>query len=328
MRAFEYASPATKEQAVGLLSDSFNNAAILAGGTDLLALMKDDIVHPRRLVNVKELKELRGITWRAHTGLHIGALATLHEISEHAEVRRQFPALAEACADAASPQIRFMATIGGNLAQRPRCWYFRNGMGLLAQDQSGKSLVPEGDNRYHAILGNQGPAYFVSPSSVAPLLIALNATVRFFGPRGARQLLLEQFFRIPKSANEREHDLRPNELITEITIPPAPNVRAAHYEVRQKEAFDWPLATASVALKMTGKTIDSARVVLGHVAPIPWLSAEAADALTRKTADEDNVNEAARVALSKARSLGDNGYKIQLARVALKRAVLKAAGAA
>src|SRR2546429_2153842 len=183
MRAFEYTSPKQKQQAVGLLGQKWEEAEILAGGSDLLALMKDDIVHPKRLVNVKDLQELRGITFTPTRGLRIGALMTLIDISENAQVKEHYPMLAHAAGEAASPQIRNVATIGGNLCQRPRCWYFRAGHGLLAQ-KDGKSLVLQGDNRYHAILGNDGPAFFVSPSTIAPVLIAYNAKVRIVGPRG------------------------------------------------------------------------------------------------------------------------------------------------
>jgi xanthine dehydrogenase YagS FAD-binding subunit len=235
--------------------------------------------------------------------------------------------LASAADDAASPQIRNIATLGGNLCQRPRCWYFRNGFGLVPKDEGGKSLVLQGDNRYHAILGNDGPAYFVSPSSVAPALIAVGARIRIFGPGGTREVPLEKFFVIPRSENEREHDLKSNEIVTDVLVPPPSGARTGHYEVRQKEAFDWPLATASVAVAMDGNTVRSARVVLGHVAPVPWLSAEAERALAGKPLDEQTADAAGRAAVGKAKSLGRNGYKIQLARVAVKRALLQAAGA-
>src|SRR3989442_1197277 len=217
-----------------------------------------------------------------------------------------------------------MATIGGNLCQRPRCWYFRSGLGLLPKDESGKELVADGENRYHAILGNDGPAKFVSPSTIVPILIAYGAKIRLEGPKGKREFPLEKFFVIPKSENEREHDLRPNEIVTEVVIPPASGVKAAHYEIRQKEAFDWPLALAAVSLSMNGDTVRAARVVMGYVAPIPWISAAAERALVGKTVTAQTADVAGRAAVAGARDLGRNGYKIQLARVAVKRAILQA----
>lgn len=321
MNPFEYASPRTKEQAVALLTA---NAAVLAGGTDLLALMKDEVVSPKRLVNIKDIDGLRAVRPDAK-GATIGALATLGELSENATLAKSYPLLHEALMEAASPQVRNMATLGGNLCQRPRCWYFRNGMGLLPKDEKGESLVLKGDNRYHAILGNDGPAYFVSPSTIVPTLIAYGAKVRLFGPKGTRELEVEKFFRVPKTEDEREHDLGANEIVTEIVLPPAGGVKTGYYEVRQKEAFDWPLATCAVALQMNGKTVKSARVVLGSVAPIPWVSKEAEAALVGKAIDEQTAMAAANAALGPAKSLGKNKYKITVAKAAVKRALLNAA---
>ena len=327
MRAFSYVSPTKKEEVIGLLGKGWGEVEILAGGSDLLSLMKDDIVTPKALVNIKQVPGLHAIEGNPTIGLKLGALLTLDRISSTGLIQKVYPALAVAAGDAASPQIRNVATLGGNLCQRPRCWYFRSGHGLLGQDKDGKSLVLAGDNRYHAILGNDGPAYFVSPSTVAPMLIAYGARIEIFGPQGARELPLEKFFVIPKSQQEREHDLSPNEIVTGVSLPaPAAGLRAASYEVRQKEAFDWPYATCSVALVMNGSTVQSARVVLGHVAPVPWVSAEAAQVLAGKAVTQATADQAAQAAVAKAKSLGHNAQKIQLARVAVKRAILAAAG--
>src|SRR5262249_1743649 len=154
-----------------------------------LALMKDDVVHPKRLVNIKHIKEMSGVS---HTtgGLRIGALTTLGELADNVDVTKDYPALAEALNQAASPQIRNVATLGGNLCQRPRCWYFRGGFGLLQKNEAGKDLISTGDNRYHAIFANDGPAKFVSPSTIAPVLIAYGAGLRLAGPRGVRETRL------------------------------------------------------------------------------------------------------------------------------------------
>jgi len=327
MRPFEYVSPTNKAQAVSLFGTSWGNTEILAGGTDLLALMKDDVVAPKRLVNIKDIKDLQGVSSTAQ-GLRIGALTTLGDLADDANVTKNYPAFAEALVEAASPQIRNMATLGGNLCQRPRCWYYRSGLGLLPKDESGQDLVAVGENRYHAILGNDGPAKFVSPSTIVPVLIAYGAKIRLEGPKGKRELPLEKFYIIPKTETEREHDLRPNEIVTEIVIPPADGLKTAHYEVRQKEAFDWPLAVAGVAFKMNGSNVQSARVVMGSVAPVPWPSPEAEQALTGQALNDNAAQKAAEAAVKNAKLLSQNAYKIQLARVAVKRAILKAAGGA
>src|SRR5689334_16089357 len=281
MRPFDYASPTKTDQVPALLGKSWGEVEILAGGSDLLSLMKDEITTPKRLVNIKQVDGLHAIS-NEGGALQLGTLVTLDRIGSAAQIQHGHPMLASAAGDAASPQIRNVATIGGNLCQRQRCWYFRTGHGLLAQ-KDGKSMVLQGDNRYHAILGNKGPAYFVSPSTVAPVLITYGAIVTIVGPRGERELPVEKFFIIPEQEEQREHNLRPDEIVTGVKLlSKLPAVRAGRYEVRQKEAFDWPYATAAVALGMNGSTVQSARVVMGHVAPVPWLSMEAAQALLGK----------------------------------------------
>ncbi len=330
MQAFEYVSPSSKEQVATLLN---GNASILAGGTDLLPLMKDYVVTPNRLVNIKQIESLRGISYQAGSGLRIGALTTVAELAA-AGIRPgagdagMYPALVEAASEAASPQIRNLATIGGNMCQRPRCWYFRNGLGLFPKAPNGKSMVLEGDNRYAAILGNDGPAYFVSPSTIAPVLIAYGAKIRLFSGKaagsGVREIPLEKFFVNPKSDNELEHNLKPGEMVIELVVPPpAGNLRTGVYEVRQKAAFDWPLAMATAALEMDGMTVKSARIVLGQVAPVPWVSQEAAQALVGKSITPKTATAAANAALANAKPLSHNKYTITLAKVAVKRAILK-----
>ncbi len=324
MNKFEYASPTTKEQAVELLGKQWGETEVIAGGTDLLSLMKDFIVTPKRVINIKNIAELRGISFTRNGGARIGALATIQEAIE--KLGKSYGAITQAATGITSPQIRNMGTVGGDLCQRPRCWYYRAGFGVLAKDESGKALVPNGDNRYHAILGNDGEAKFVNPSSLAPALIALAAKIKVFGPKGAREVEAEKFFVAPKSDNEREYALAPNEIVTEIFIPSTIGVRSATYEVRQKEALDWPLAAASVALTLdAGKKVKAARVALGHVAPTPWNAAQAAQFLIGKTITEDVAAEAGKIAVANAKALSRNGYKIQLAQVAVKRAILQAA---
>jgi xanthine dehydrogenase YagS FAD-binding subunit len=325
MKAFEYASPTTKEQALSLLGSQWGETEVLAGGTDLLAMMKDYLSTPKRVVNLKEIKEFQGIRYSGGSGLRLGALVTLEELMDNASVKKEYPSLAEAAGGIRSQQIRNAGTVGGNLCQRPRCWYFRNGLGYFPKDETGKDIIPNGENQYHAILGNSGPAYFVSPSSLGPALIALDAKIRIFGAQGWREVAAEQFFTTPSSESEREYQLKPNELLGEVIAPPAKGVRNAFYEVTQKEALDWPLVTAAVALKMNGKTVQSARLVLGQVAPVPWRSQEAEKALAGKTVSESVATEAGKAALSEAKPLSKNSYKVQLARVALKRAILQAA---
>ncbi|MBI2818155.1 MAG: FAD binding domain-containing protein [Acidobacteria bacterium] len=326
MQAFEYAAPSIKQQAVALLGNTWEDAAVFAGGTDLISSMKDNLLAPKRLVDIKGIKELGGIDFTP-AAVRIGALVTLEQLLAHPRLGREYPGIIDAAAGVTSPQLRSRGTIAGDLCQRPRCWYYRAGFGLLAKDKDGKPLVPNGENRYHAILGNQGPAYFVNPSSLAPVLIAIGAKVRLYNGSSSRDVPLEQFFVTPKSDAERENVLKPNEIVTDIIIPaiPAGERLSATYEVRQKEALDWPLAAAAVALRMNGGRVQSARVVLGHVAPVPWGAPDAEKVLTGKRITADLAIEAGKESVHQANPLSKNAYKVQLARVAVKRALLRAA---
>jgi len=320
MNSFEYANPTTLQEALGLLGAKWGQADVLAGGTDLLSLMKDHLHEPRRVVNIKNIKELEGISKTAD-GLRIGALVTLDEIAKNADVKASFKSLADAAGGVPSPQIRHMGTAGGDLCQRPRCFYYRQGLGLLAM-KDGKSLIPEGDNRYHSIFG-EGPAYFVSASSLAPALIALNARVKLVSAKGPREVPVAKFFVAPKDEATREIALQPNEILSEILIPNA-TVKTSTYEVRQKEALDWPLAVAAVTLEMNGTAVKSARIVLGHVAPMPIEAAAAAKGLVGKTITTATAEAAGKAAVAGAKPLNGNAYKVQLAKVAVKRALLDA----
>jgi len=324
MHPFEYANPTTTQEAVGLLGSRWGETDVLAGGTDLISLMKEHLATPNRLVNIKNIKELGGIQ-DSKAGLRIGATVTLDELLESADVRKSFPSLTQAAHGVSSPQIRNMGTVGGDLCQRPRCWYYRGGFGLFGKNADGSSLVTNGENKYHAILGNSGPAYFVSASSLGPALIALGAKVKLVSAKGSRDVAAEKFFVTPTDDSSREIALHPNELLTEIIIPHS-GAKNATYEVRQKEALDWPLAAASVSLRMKGSSVASARVVLGAVAPTPWAATAADQVLAGKSMTPDLADEAAKAALSGATPLSQNAYKVQLARVAVKRALLLASG--
>jgi len=325
MQNFEYASPSTLQEAFALLGSSWGETDILAGGTDQISLMKDYLHTPKRVVNIKSIKELGGVH---HTpqGLRIGATATFDELASNQAVHAEYASLLSAVNGVASPQIRNMGTAGGDLCQRPRCWFFRRGFGLLAM-QDGKSLVPNGDNRYHAIFGG-GPAYFVSASSLGPPLIALGAKVKLASASGSRVVAVDKFFVAPQNESSREVALLPNEILTEITVPSARGIKNATYEVRHKDALDWPLVTASVALQMSGQAVSHARVVLGHVAPTPWVATQAEQALNGKALSDEVIEQAAEAAVSDAKPLSGNDYKVKLARVAVKRALLEASGRA
>src|SRR5262245_19672613 len=266
MNSFEYARPTDLDSAIGLLGSRFGEVEILAGGTDLVTSLKQGLTSPKRLVSLKAIPSLKGVGKSQNKGMEvitIGAMTPLSDILENADVRKSFPSIVQAIEGIGSPQIINMGTIGGDLCQRPRCWYYRQGFGLLGQ-LDGKSLIPEGDNRYHAIFGNDGPAYFVSASVLGPPLVALGAVLEIAG-HGQRteQIAVADYLRMPRTADERQITLAPNQVLTKLRVP-AQARQNATYEVRQRQGLDWPLVTASVSLRAKGTT-GKAEIVLGHV---------------------------------------------------------------
>ena len=324
MNRFEIVTPADLPSAVRLLAQPEHMA--LAGGVDTLDLLKQEIVAPRTLVDLNGLKELQGIGETPDGGLRLGALARLSDVAAHPAVRTRFAAVAEAAGEAATPQIRNLGTVGGNLLQRPRCWYFRN-PDIVCLKKGGRTCYAvNGLNRYHAILGG-GPSFIVHPSNLGPALIAFGASVRLSGPGGERKVVLEQFFALPSVDAMRENVLQPGEIVVEVTVPaPAASARSAYLEVREKQSFDWPLASvaAMLAIDPGSKKIHQANVVLGAVAPIPWRSREADQALSGAVLDRAHASSAAEAALKNARPLPHNAYKVAIARALVRRAVLRA----
>jgi xanthine dehydrogenase YagS FAD-binding subunit len=267
---------------------------------------------------------MRHIERDADGNLWIGASVHLDEFINDAATDA-FPAVKQAIQGISSIQLQSQGTLGGELLRRPTCWYFRDGHGLLAE--KGR-LAVEGDNRYHAILGNRGAAKFVSASRLAPALISLAAQVRVVGPEDEEYVPLEALYRTPRSDDERENALAPNQLVTHIILPPveADKHLSAAYEVRHGEGPDQPLAAAAATMDVVGGIVSQAKIVLGQVAPIPWVSTEAASAVVGNPIMEQTAEIAGVEALASALPLSNNEYKIQLAQVAVKRAILRAAG--
>ncbi len=326
MKNFEFASPTTEAEAVGLLDDHGGRTAVLAGGTDLVGLLQADLVAPERVVDVRNVASMQGVR-READGLWVGSLTTLDDVMA-SPLLKPYLSLGQVADAHHAIQIQSSGTLGGDLCHLPNCWYYRNGYGLLAM-KDGESLVETGDNRYHAILGNSGPAKFVNASRFAPALIAWGAKVRIIGPgpNSEEVVPLEYFYISPKSANQGNTILKPGQLISHIWLPAVePTHVSASYEVLQMEGLDWPLATASVTMDVEGGIVRAARVVLGHVAPTPWVSQEAASLLRNQMVTEDLANAVGAAAVSRATPLSNNEYKVQIAKTAVKRAVLKAVG--
>ncbi|MEZ6069594.1 MAG: FAD binding domain-containing protein [Pirellulales bacterium] len=343
MKAFEYAAPRRESELAGLFSDRPGATAVLAGGTDLVGLMKKMIVAPDRVVNIKEIASLYGISADS-AGVTVGAVTRLDEMLDSADLDA-FPAVKQAIRGINSMQLQSQGTIGGELCQRPRCWYFRNGCGLPTE--LGR-MVERGDNRYHAIFGNRGPAKYVSASRIAPALVALGASVRIVGPAsgeavegppkngapvaqdgnalGEAIMPLADFFVTPRAPHQGETVLDPDQIVTHIHIPRDEQIASATYEVRQSEGPEYPLAAAAAALRIEAGVVTEARIVLGQVAPVPWVSEAAAAAVVGQAVTPESARAAGEAAVARATPLSQNRYKVQLARVSVERAILQAAG--
>jgi xanthine dehydrogenase YagS FAD-binding subunit len=324
VKPFAYVNAANEKAAVAALAPERGRALPLAGGMDLIALMKDYVASPERVVNVKTLD--RSIRRTPDGGLRIGSAVTLVELASSADAERMYPALVQAAAEVGTPQIRNLGTVGGNLNQRPRCWYFRNEEFDCLKKGGSRCFAVDGENQYHAIFGD-GPCHIVHPSSLAVPAIALDARFRIVGPAGEREVAAADYFQMPDRNLFGETVLAPNELLTHVILPGPGAVKSATYEVRFKQSHDWPLAMASVALAMSGQTVRSARVIMGAVAPIPWRAPAAEAALAGKRMSEQVAMAAADAAVAGAKPMSGNAYKIQLARTAVKRALLRAARA-
>lgn len=328
MRNFALVTPRDLAHASRLLAQPGYQA--LAGGVDLIDLLKLNLIAPAALVNLKGLPELDGIQADPKQGLRLGALVKLHEVAMHPAILQTWTAVSEAAAEAATPQIRNLATVGGNLLQRPRCWYFRNADTPCLKKGGEQCFSLSGLNRYHAILGG-GPSYIVHPSNLAPALVALGASARIIGPSGERTVELEKFFTPPTVDPTRENDLKPGEIITQVIVPPpAPGTRSTYLEAREKQSFDWPLVSVAAAITpgAGSKSIRDGRIVMGAVAPIPWRSPEAENAIKGAPLDVIRARAAADAALKPAIAMSENAYKIALAKVMVRRAILRAGGVA
>ncbi len=317
MNRFEFARATSVAEALSLAADK-PGSVLKAGGIDLLDHVKERLLEPPRLVDLKAVPGLRDVTAEPGGGIRIGPLVTLAQVAAHAQIRGAHAALAQACGEAASPQIRTVATIGGNLLQRPRCWYYRLASYRCLKKGGAVCYAVGGENRYHAIFA-EGACHAPHPSSAAMGLTALGASLVFQSGRGTRTVSAEQFFTIPEGDPQRENTREPDEILTAIRLPAAPGVRSTYASVRQKAAFDWPLVSTAVALRIDGGIVREARIVLGAVAPVPLRSAPAERALGGGRLDDARVEAAANAAVATARPLSENGYKVELAKVLLGR---------
>jgi xanthine dehydrogenase YagS FAD-binding subunit len=310
MPNFSYVRIRSLKEATEHLSS--DGAKVHAGGTDLLGCLRDNVFEAKKVVSISGLKNLRRIEETKEGGLRIGALTTITEIADSKKVRDNYPALAKAASEVASPQLRNQGTIGGNLCQKPRCWYYRGEFHCLRKGGS-TCYAYQGENQFHCIFGSGGICYITHPSDTAPALVAYQATLRIVGPKGTRLLPIEKFYVLPSQDVRKETVLKPNEILTEILLPPQPKGLLSSYrKVRARRSWDFALAGVALALKLKEDRIEKARMVLSGAAPIPWRSKEAEQTLTGNPLNTDTITRAVNAALKKAEPLEKNSYKIPL----------------
>lgn len=316
---FSYARPGSVKEAVEQLSSA--GARVLAGGTDLLGCLRDGVFGAETIVSLGKIDDLRGIREAADGALRIGAMTTLSEVAESSLIRERYPALAQAAAEVATPQLRNQGTFGGNLCQRPRCWYFRGDF-ECAKKGGPRCYAVNGENQYHCIFGGS-LCYIVYPSDTAPALIALGAEVRIMGNGGERTIPLESFYILPEEDPEKENVLERGEILTEIVLPPMEEGwKSSYRKVRERGAWDFALASVALALRSSGGRVREARVVLGGVAPKPWRSTPVEETLAGKRIDERTAGRAGEAAVAGAEPLDHNAYKIPLVRGMVEESLL------
>ncbi|GAB4390095.1 MAG: xanthine dehydrogenase family protein subunit M [Thermodesulfovibrionales bacterium] len=323
MPGFDYVRPESLKEAVDLLSEG--GAMLHAGGTDLLGCLRDGVLDVERLVSIGGLKDLRGIRKSPEGGLSIGAMTTIAEVAGDSEIRKNYTALAQGASEVASPQLRNQGTIGGNLCQKPRCWYYRGEFHCLRKGGE-KCFAVSGQNQYHCVLGGDR-CYIVHPSDTAPPLVAFGAVLRVVGPGGPRKVAVEDFHVPPGADPRKETVLERGEIVTQVLLPaPVEGLRSSYRKVRARQSWDFAVAGVAIALRMSGNRVAAARIALSGAAPVPWRSREAEETIKGRALDESAAKEAAEAAMREARPLAYNAYKVPLFKGLIETELVKLAG--
>jgi len=320
MKSFNLAEPQSIEQALALLSKGGEKVILMSGGTDLITEIKEGVAEPDIVIDLKTIPGLSYIK-KENDGVRIGGLTTVADLARDPLIRQEYPGLQQAALAVATPQIRNVGTVGGNLCQRPRCWYYRDAQVICRKKGGNQCYAFKGRNKYHAILGG-GMCYIVYPSDLAPALISFDAQVMVSSPRGEKTLPLADFYALPSKNIRRENILGPDELLREVKIPPAKKEdKSTYIKLKERGAWDFALVSAAVKGTAAGAGMADLRIILGGVAPVPWRFGKTEQALTKKKIAEALVREAARAELSGAKPLAENGYKKQLVEAVLVRAL-------
>ena len=326
MRPLANVNPETLADAVERLDRGGVRAAAVGGGSDLLGMIKDDLVAPDVLVNLRTLGASDGLDTvvSGPAALRVGGLVTLARLSTHPEVASRCRVLAEAAGSAATPQIRNVGTLAGNLCQRPWCWYYRQKFRCYKHGGN-RCFSRTGENQFNAIFGG-GPSYIVHPSDTAPALVALDAHFRLVGPAGERVVPAGEFFTLPRIDVARENVLEPNEVLAGVTVPAAPGLRSTYAKVLDREAWTHAVVSVALVLRMDGGRVRRAGVVLGGVAPVPWRVGAVEELLAGRQVTGSLAAEAGQLAVDGARPLSKNRYKVPLVENLVRRTLLSLAG--
>jgi xanthine dehydrogenase YagS FAD-binding subunit len=309
MPSFSYVRPRSLGEALRHLSTG--NARVHAGGTDLLGCLHDGVFSADKVVSLSRIEELHGIVPLSGGSLRIGALATVSDVANHPLLKERYPAVVQAAGEVASPQLRNQGTVGGNLCQKPRCWYFRGDFHCTRKGGS-RCFALAGENQYHCVLGGNG-CFIVHPSDMAPALTAFEAQVTIAGAAGTRTVPIEKFYVLPEQDITRETILEADEVVTAVLLPrPGQGLRSSYRKVRARGSWDFALAGVALVLRFSEGTVADAKVVFSGAAPIPWRSRETEDALRGRPLDEATIAGAVAAAMQAARPLEHNEYKIDL----------------
>jgi len=321
MKAFKIAQPQTIEQVTSLFAEKRDGYFLMAGGTDILDEIKNGTVEPEVVVDLKSIPNLSYIR-KEKDGVHIGAMTTVAELAESSIIKSDYPGLLQAALSLATPQLRNVGTVGGNLCQRPRCWYYRDPEVLCRKKGGTRCFAFKGRNKYHAIIGG-GVCYIVYPSDLAPALISLEAEISISSPKKDKTIPLQDFYVLPQVNARKENILEPGEVVREVKIPLAKSgEKSAYLKLKERGTWDFALVSAAVKANISGGVFNELKIILGGVAPIPWRLEKAENLIKGKKASEEMLREAAREALKEAKPLEENGYKVELAEVAIYRAAL------
>jgi len=322
MKNFKYIDAKSVKNAAAFLGEEWNDAVLKSGGTDLLGELKSMIISTEKVVNIGNIESLKYIKSTSDGGLKIGAGTTITEITESSIIKEKYPVIAQAASKVASPQLRNMGTLGGNLCQRPRCWYYRDTNILCLKKGGSQCYAFTGENKYHCLIEGS-PCFMVHPSDMAPALISCDAKIKIYGKNGEKNLELGRFYVLPRENLKRENVLRPDEIITEIIIPTdKSNTKSIYVKQGIRETWDFAVCSVAISMKTSGLTCNDVRIILGGAAPKPWRSINAENALKGKIISENIAESAAKTAVADAQPLKDNRYKVKLFENMIKKAII------